>query len=152
MLAVRLRLMFWFIFVSHPIPDQDGRTALIRAAAEGGVDCVRLLLEAGADTEAHLNVRDTDAKRAKPSLFTASRASHIFWGFCHSFVAISHLEVLFSTMVLLDFSIASKYVSFRFCRTAEDAAICAYVRRRRCGGTHFRWRLRTFAHLARHTL
>ena len=36
---------------------QDGRTALIYAAANGHADCARLLLDAGADKEAKCNVR-----------------------------------------------------------------------------------------------
>ena len=36
---------------------QDGRTALIGAAESGDANCVRLLLDAGADTEAKNNVR-----------------------------------------------------------------------------------------------
>ena len=36
---------------------QDGRTALICAALKGHTDCVRLLLDAGADTNATDRVR-----------------------------------------------------------------------------------------------
>jgi ankyrin repeat protein len=36
---------------------QSGRTALIWAAQWGSADCVRLLIDAGADTEAKNNVR-----------------------------------------------------------------------------------------------
>ena len=36
---------------------QDGSTALISVAAYGRVDCARLLLDAGADTNAMNNVR-----------------------------------------------------------------------------------------------
>ncbi len=36
---------------------QAGRTALVTAAVTGQSECVRLLLEAGADTEAEDNVR-----------------------------------------------------------------------------------------------
>ena len=36
---------------------QNGETVLIRAAADGKVDCVRLLLEAGANAEATRSVR-----------------------------------------------------------------------------------------------
>ena len=38
---------------------QDGATALMLAAGNGRVDCVRLLLDAGADTNATTNVRAT---------------------------------------------------------------------------------------------
>ncbi len=62
------RLIFpsfdYCIFATNPARTthhQDGRTALIRAAAEGAADCVRVLLEAGADTKGHLKVRDNDA-------------------------------------------------------------------------------------------
>ncbi len=36
---------------------QVGRTALIQAAEKGNIDCARLLVEGGADTEAKDNVR-----------------------------------------------------------------------------------------------
>jgi ankyrin repeat protein len=36
---------------------QNGRTALFYAAIKGHAECVRLLLDAGADTEAKNNVR-----------------------------------------------------------------------------------------------
>ena len=39
---------------------QNGFTALMYAAREGHMDCVRLLLEAGADTEAKSSVRYSD--------------------------------------------------------------------------------------------
>ena len=53
---VRLLRITFFPTISNP-HAQDGRSALIRAAAEGSADCVRALLEAGADKEAHINVR-----------------------------------------------------------------------------------------------
>ena len=37
---------------------QDGDTALIYAAFHGKTDCVRLLVDGGADKEAKNNVRD----------------------------------------------------------------------------------------------
>ncbi len=37
--------------------SQGGWTALMRAAIEGHADCVRLLLDAGADKDARHNVR-----------------------------------------------------------------------------------------------
>ena len=39
------------------VQSQFGWTALIWAAANGHVDCVRLLIDAGADTDASDNVR-----------------------------------------------------------------------------------------------
>ena len=43
---------------AHIFETQFGRTALICAAAEGHIDCVRLLVESGADAKATDNVRD----------------------------------------------------------------------------------------------
>jgi ankyrin repeat protein len=37
--------------------SQDGRTALMSACEEGRIDCLRVLLQGGADTEATENVR-----------------------------------------------------------------------------------------------
>ncbi len=37
--------------------SQDGRSALFWAAAKGHADCMRLLIDAGADTEAQCDVR-----------------------------------------------------------------------------------------------
>ncbi len=48
-------------FVTMPLHHiyhaQGGWTALIYAAAYGGADCARLLIDAGADKEAKINVR-----------------------------------------------------------------------------------------------
>jgi ankyrin repeat protein len=41
---------------------QDGCTALIYAASQGNLDCVRLLLNAGADKDAKGNVRMYELK------------------------------------------------------------------------------------------
>jgi hypothetical protein len=47
-----------FVFDGDGASDsQDGRTALIYAAQYGRTDCVRLLIDAGADKEARNNVR-----------------------------------------------------------------------------------------------
>ncbi len=42
---------------AHLARAQNGSTALIRAAMKGHADCARLLLDAGADTEANDEVR-----------------------------------------------------------------------------------------------
>jgi hypothetical protein len=42
----------------HACQTQDGSAALALAAANGFTDCVRLLLEVGADKEARDSVRD----------------------------------------------------------------------------------------------
>ena len=49
--VLRRRLLHWRAIA------QSGYTALRYAAENGRADCVRLLLEAGADTEARTNVR-----------------------------------------------------------------------------------------------
>ena len=43
--------------MAHGKHAQDGRTALIHSVANGRTDCVRLLLDAGANTEAKGAVR-----------------------------------------------------------------------------------------------
>ena len=50
--------------------EQDGSTALIIAAANGHADCVRLLLDAGADANARDGVREA-ASNSTESLFFA---------------------------------------------------------------------------------
>ncbi len=45
--------------LSEGSATQNGYTALIRAAANGHVDCVRVLLEGGANMEARDHVRCT---------------------------------------------------------------------------------------------
>ena len=40
------------------VQAQDGYTALIRAGREGHLDCVRLLIESGADKEAKHEVHN----------------------------------------------------------------------------------------------
>ncbi len=47
-------------FRSTGIYGQNGYTALMRAAREGHTECVRLLLESGADTEAKTQVRNSE--------------------------------------------------------------------------------------------
>ena len=42
---------------AHLARAQDERTALIYAARDGHADCARLLLDAGADANAKMNVR-----------------------------------------------------------------------------------------------
>ena len=62
---LRRRLQFELICVGHtcasdmptPLCAQEGSTVLINAAENGHADCVRLLLESGADMEAKNNVR-----------------------------------------------------------------------------------------------
>ena len=56
MFCVRWRWYCNFVVVDES-DSQTGRTALIEAAASGRADCVRLLIEAGADKEAKTNVR-----------------------------------------------------------------------------------------------
>jgi hypothetical protein len=41
--------------------NQDGRTALVIAAENGHTNCVRMLLESGAELEASSNVRKSNA-------------------------------------------------------------------------------------------
>jgi ankyrin repeat protein len=53
MYALFLQSEFWRR-VCHV---QDGDTALIGAAAKGHTDCVRLLIDAGADKDVRTNVR-----------------------------------------------------------------------------------------------
>lgn len=50
-----------FIYIKY-LPSQDGRTALICAAEKGHADCVRLLVEGGADKEGHDKVVHSDVK------------------------------------------------------------------------------------------
>ena len=59
MFCGRLLIFLDFLWVSHFHFSfiQTGRTALLAAAEAGHTDCVRLLLEAGADTEAKDKVR-----------------------------------------------------------------------------------------------
>ena len=44
--------------INHASQTQKGRTALLHSALNGESDCVRLLVEAGADKEAKDSVRD----------------------------------------------------------------------------------------------
>ncbi len=60
---------------------QYGRTALIWAAAKGHADCVRLLLDAGADKEAKCKVRASAVARVG----IASRCLVGFLIFLHSY-------------------------------------------------------------------
>ncbi len=45
-------------FAAHMRQTQSGSTALILAAANGRADCVRLILDVGADNEAMQDVRE----------------------------------------------------------------------------------------------
>ncbi len=48
---------------------QDGFTALIFAARKGSMNCVRLLLDAGADKEAKCNVRPVGSPRLRSGVW-----------------------------------------------------------------------------------
>ncbi len=52
-----------FTCLTMTLDAQRASTALVNAAQHGCTDCVRLLLESGADTEARNNVRDRDMSR-----------------------------------------------------------------------------------------
>ena len=51
---------------------QDGLTALMRAAANGHAECMRLLLDAGTDKEAKNNVRFSVALSERPARLSLS--------------------------------------------------------------------------------
>ena len=51
-------MIFAMEMVGRPRQAQEACPALILAASNGHTDCVRLLLEGGADKEARDNVRD----------------------------------------------------------------------------------------------
>ena len=57
--AVHLHVCAWFAYSAAAAAAQYGWTALSMAAENGHADCARLLLDAGADTEATTNVRAT---------------------------------------------------------------------------------------------
>ena len=50
-------LLLLFVCLRRALPKVQGGTALMMAAHQGHTDCVRLLVEAGADTEAKDFVR-----------------------------------------------------------------------------------------------
>ena len=52
--------------------EQDGSTALIIAASNGHADCVRLLLDAGADASAKDGVSESASKFIRVSVFVVS--------------------------------------------------------------------------------
>ena len=63
---------------SHVLTTQGGRTALIRSAINGVADCVRVLVESGANKDVMDNVREIIARF---EAFTASAIPrrHIFF-------------------------------------------------------------------------
>ncbi len=46
------------IFANYPAKTQDGNNTLVYTAGNGHTDCVRMLLEGGADKDAKTSVRD----------------------------------------------------------------------------------------------
>ncbi len=57
MFSSKLQFLFVFSLVHVAAALQEGSTALIRAVTNGHTDCVRLLIDARADTEATNHVR-----------------------------------------------------------------------------------------------
>jgi hypothetical protein len=80
----------WYI----PAPSQSGDTALIRAAEGGHTDCVRLLVEAGADMNILNNVRTQSNPRCPWECYS-SRAY---------FLSVQHCAAEFIVCLHDDFS------------------------------------------------
>jgi hypothetical protein len=73
---------------------QDGYTALKGAAANGHADCVRLLIDAGADKDAKINVRVGRCFVEAPFLFIFCSLSVFSFRVFHVFHCVNRTVVI----------------------------------------------------------